>query len=218
MKILEIPAENRPRERLSALGPSALSDAELLAIILKTGNKNENVIDMSNRLFSKHSLGKLSGCTLAELQEINGIGNAKACQIQALFELGRRYSKAVNGRLKRISDSKDLFRMFKDELAEKNKEHFYCVLLNSKNAVIGYDLITVGTLNESLIHPREVFKKAIKESACSIALVHNHPSGDPTPSEEDREVTRKIRETGKIIGIELIDHVIIGKEKYKSLL
>ena len=217
MKILDIPSENRPRERLQALGPSALSDAELLAIILKTGNKGENVIDMSNRLFSKYCLGKLSGCSLVELQEIKGIGGAKACQIQALFELGRRQSRA-NVLSKPLNSPKDVFDYLSPRMSHLEQEHFVVLLLDSKNRVKKEETVFIGTLNSSTIHPREIFKSAIKESANAIIVAHNHPSGDPTPSEEDKEITKQIVKVGHELNIEILDHVIIGGRLHESLI
>jgi len=202
---------------LAALGPSALSDAELLAIILKTGNKGENAIDMSNRLFSRHGLGKLSGCSLAELQEINGIGNAKACQIMALFELGRRQSRA-NVLSKPLNSPKDVFDYLSPRMSHLEQEHFVVLLLDSKNRVKKEETVFIGTLNSSSVHPREIFKSAIKESANAIIVAHNHPSGDPTPSEDDRRTTKKLMEIGKMMGVNLVDHIIIGKEQYGRVL
>ncbi len=215
MRIKDISLENRPRERLEKQGATSLSDAELLAVILKTGNKEENVIDMSNRLLSKYGVDKLSSCSLKELQEIKGIGKAKASQILALFEFNKRHNIAKqNG--KPIKSAKDVFNYMGPKLIHLDRECFMVLHLDTKNGVIKEEVVSLGTLNSSIIHPRELFKSAIKESANSIILVHNHPSGDPTPSHEDKEVTERIKDAGKLLGIDVLDHVIIGNEKYWS--
>ena len=217
MRIKDISLENRPRERLEKQGPSVLSDAELLAIILKTGNKTENVIDMSNRLISKYGFDKLSMCSLTELQEINGMGSAKACQIIALFELNKRhsYSKTQG---KPIKTAKDVFEHCSPKLSSSDREHFMILHLDTKNRVIKDEIVSVGALTGTIAHPREVFKSAIKESAHSVILVHNHPSGDPTPSDEDLKMTERLLEAGEILGIKVLDHVIIGKGAWYSII
>lgn len=215
MRIKDISLENRPRERLEKQGPSVLSDAELLAIILKTGNKEENVVDMSNRLISKYGVDKLSNCSLAELQEIKGIGNAKASQIIALFEFNKRHSiSKQNG--KPIKTAKDVFDYCSPKLSGVTKELFMILHLDTRNKIIKDEIVSVGTLNSSLIHPREVFKSAIKESANAIILVHNHPSGDAEPSEEDKKITEVLFEAGDLLSIKVLDHVIIGKDSWYS--
>ena len=215
MRIKDISLENRPRERLEKQGPSVLSDAELLAIILKTGNKDENVIDVSNRLISKYGVDKLSNCSLAELQEIKGIGNAKASQIIALFELNKRHNiSKQNG--KPIKTAKDVFDYCSPKLSGVDKEQFMILHLDTRNKIIKDEIVSVGTLNSSLIHPREVFKSAIKESANAIILVHNHPSGDAEPSEEDKKITDILFKAGELLSIKVLDHVIIGKDSWHS--
>lgn len=215
MRIKDISKENRPRERFQKFGPNALSDAELLAIILQKGSKQENVIDMSNRLISKYGIDKLSDLSLKELQEIKGIGPAKALQIKALFEFSKRHNLyKINENP--IKSAKDVFEYASQRLLGKNKEYFMILLLDSKNRIIKDEIVSIGTLNASLIHPREVFKSAIKESANSIILVHNHPSGDPSPSKEDEEITKRIFDAGELLNIKVLDHVIIGNEKYHS--
>jgi DNA repair protein RadC len=192
-----------------------LSDAELLAIILKTGNKNENAIDMSNRLISKYGFSKLSNCSHKELQEINGIGMAKACQICALFELNKRHAQSkMSG--KTIKNAKDVYDYLCAKMCDLKQEHFVVLHLDSKNKIIKEETVFVGGLNSALIHPREIFKSAIKESSNSIILAHNHPSGDCEPSEEDKDITEKMNKTGEIVGIKVLDHVIVGKNRYWS--
>lgn len=214
MRIKDISKENRPMERLEKKGASTLSDAELLAVILKTGNKDENVIDMSNRLISKYGIGKLSNCSLTELQEIKGIGKVKASHILALFEFNKRHnlSKINNNSIKCAND---VYKYASQRLTD-DKEHFMILHLDSKNKIIKDEVISIGILNASIIHPREVFKSAIKESANSIILVHNHPSGDPTPSKEDEDISEKLFEAGILLDIKVIDHVIVGKDKWYS--
>jgi len=216
MKIKDLPEQNRPRERFLKHGPEVLSDSELFAIILRTGSQKENVIDMSNRLIKEYGLNNLFDCSLNELQKIKGIGPSKAMQILAIAELGKRYSQSKNP-IKRISCSKDVFDLFHEKLKPKTQEEFYVLMLNSKNNVIKEHLIYKGTLDTAIIEPREVFKEALKNSAAKIILIHNHPSGDPKPSDEDVEVTRKINNLGSELNIALLDHIIIGNGNYFSL-
>jgi len=209
MKILDIPKENRPRERFHKHGPEALSDSELFAILLRTGSKGENVIDMSNRLIAEYGLDKLFECSLKELQKIKGIGPSKAMQILTIAELQKRASQSKKP-IKRITNAKDVFDLFHDKLKDEKQEHFIVLMLNSKNNIIGEQLVSKGTLDAALIEPREVFRSAIKNSASKVILVHNHPSGDPSPSEEDIGVTKKLIEAGKLVDINVLDHVIVG--------
>jgi len=218
MRIKDISKENRPRERFQKNGAIALSDAELLAIILQKGSKKENVVDMSNRLLSKHGIDKLSDLSLKELQEIDGIGPAKSMQIKALFEFYKRHSNAIKTKnIVTIEHPEDVYNYFVDKLKDKKKEHFYALLLDSKSRIIKEELISVGTLNSSLVHPREVFKEAIKNSANAIILVHNHPDSDPEPSENDIEVTRRLAKSADILNIKILDHVIIGKNGWDKI-
>lgn len=215
MRIKDISIEGRPRERLFKFGPSALSDAELLAIILQKGTKNENAIDLSNRLIMKFGLDNLSQCSLHELEQIKGIGIAKACQIQALFEINNRNTSSKYGK-KPVKCAKDVYNYISPFLKDLKKELFITLHLDSKNAIVKNDTVSLGTLNASLIHPREIFKSAIKESANSIILVHNHPSGDPSPSEDDKKITEKLISAGELLDIKVLDHVIVGKNSYYS--
>jgi len=215
MRIKDISKENRPRERFQRFGASALSDAELLAIILQKGTKEENVIDMSSRLISKYGLDELSDLSLNEVQEIKGIGPAKAMQIRALFEFNKRHSLAkIKNSI--VKSARDVFDYASKRLPGKDKEYFMILHLDSRSRIIKDEVISIGTLNASIIHPREVFKSAIKESANSIILVHNHPSGDPSPSQEDIEITKRLFEAGELLDIKVLDHVIIGNEDYWS--
>jgi DNA repair protein RadC len=215
MRIKDITEENRPRERLKKIGPEALSDAELLAIFLRTGTKEENVIDMSNRLLSKHGMDKLSDLSLKELQEIKGIGFAKACQIVAIFELTKRHNLAKKN-IRKVQSAEDVYNYLSPRLSNLKQEHFIILCLDSKSKIIKETELFIGTLNESIIHPREVFKEAIRESANSIILVHNHPSGDCHPSTQDEHITDILVEAGRLLGIPVKDHVIIGKDSWWS--
>ena len=214
MKILDINEEERPRERFKRLGAEALSTAELLAIILRVGSRKENVVALSQRILSLYPLEKLSELSLKELCSIDGVGEAKALGIKAMFSLT---SRKTFSKIKKISTAKDVFDYFAS-IRELKQEHFYCIHLNSKNEIISSKLIAIGTLNSVIIHPREVFKEAIKESAQSIILVHNHPSGDVTPSLQDKEITAKLEKASELVGIDLVDHVIVSKEKWFSLI
>ncbi len=216
MKIKDLPEQNRPRERFLKHGPEALSDAELFAIFLRTGTIGENVTDMSNRLIAEYGLDKLFDCSLKELQKIKGVGPSKAMQILAMSELGKRH-KLSKKPIKKISCAEDVFDYFHERLRDKKEEHFYVLILNTQNYIIDEQLVSKGILDASIIHPREVFRPAIRNSASKIVLVHNHPSGDPTPSQEDLEITKKLIDIGEGLGIKVVDGVIIGKDGWESL-
>ncbi len=217
MKIREIPWFDRPWTRLKNKGVSNLSNAELLAAVLGRGNKKENAIDLSHRVLSKYHFNKLPDLSLSELEK-EFKNDIQAMRIQAMFEIFRRTNRLNKvGHKQKIKTAEDVFNYYVDELQDKKKEHFYALLLDTKNQIISEELISVGTLNSSLIHPREVFNPAIKASSNSIILVHNHPSGDCKPSSEDEEVTKIIKDAGDILGIKVLDHIIIGKENFFSL-
>lgn len=213
MLIREFDLEERPREKLLKLGPKALTSSELLAIILRTGSKKENVIDLSRRLINKITLEKLSTSSVQELENIKGIGFAKACQIIALFELADRREKPKDIK---VQSPKDVFLYVKPLISGLLKENFIIILLNTKNKILKHEIVSIGTLDSALIHPREVFRTVLKEGCNSIILVHNHPSGDPTPSKEDIAVTKRLIEAGELLGVEVLDHVIIGLDSYWS--
>ena len=217
LKIKDFPLEERPRERLIKLGPKALSTAELLAILLRTGNKKENVLELSKRLMNDYDLKTLSRIRINNLKRTFGVGEAKACQLIACFELGRRTSCLKNGRCKTVNSAKDIANVLIPELAELKKEHFIGLFLDSRKKLIKKETIFIGSLDSAIIHPREIFKIALAESAAAVILAHNHPSGDPNPSEEDIEITKQIMKAGDVLGITVLDHVIIGDNKYKSL-
>lgn len=217
MKIREIPWFDRPWTRLKNKGVSNLSNAELLAIVLGRGNFQENAVDLSHRVLSKYHFHKLVDLSLPELE--NEFKNdIQAMKIQAMFEIFRRTNRLQKkGYKPKIETAKDVFNYYIDELQDKKKEHFYVLFLDTKNKIIGEELVSVGTLNASLIHPREVFKGAIKASANSVVFVHNHPSGNCIPSKEDEEITKKLFDAGDILGINVLDHVVIGKDGYHSI-
>lgn len=212
-----MPFFTRPGFKLKEKGVKALDTAELLSIILGAGIPGENAIDLSNRLLKKYNLSNLPKCTLKELTNECKGDEVKALKITSLFELSKRYNKLMTWGFKNyIKSAKDVFNIFKDDFRNSKQEEFYVVLLDIKNNIISKRGISLGTLNESIVHPRDVFKEAIKESANSIILVHNHPSGDPTPSLEDKEITEKLVEIGELLGIRVLDHVIIGNGEFWS--
>ncbi len=212
----DIPWFNRPWTKLKRKGAASLDDAELLAMILMRGNEKENVLELSNKLLSKYNLHHLSNCSLKDLKDVLG-EEIKAYQIQGLAELCKRYSRLKNKGFKlSLETAQDVFNHFVEELRGKKKEHLYAILLNSKNKIIKKELISIGTLNQSFSHPREVFRSAIREAANAIILVHNHPSGDPKASKDDIIITKKLIKAGNLLGISVLDHVIIGKDSYWS--
>ena len=216
MRLKDIPWFNRPWEKIRRKGISELDDGELLAVIFIKGDYRENAIDISNRLLSKYNLGDFAECSIEDLTKVLG-SEIKAYQVLSLSELFIRYSKLKKSGFKQFVDKpKDVYGMFADEFKYKKKEYLYGLLINKKHKITKKYLISKGTLDTSLVHPREVFKPAIKESAHSIILVHNHPSGDPAPSQQDIIITQNIRKAGELLKIPLKDHVIIGDTGYYS--
>lgn len=213
----EYPHELRPRERMIELGAEYLTDVELLAILLSTGNKETNVLQLASNLLQTHKgITGLSGLSLSELTQEKGIGKAKATTILAALELGKRVHNSTVAHRSVIQSPADAGIIMKSRMRHLDKEHFSVMLLNSSNAVIKIETISIGTLNTSPVHPREVFKQAIRHSACNVILSHNHPSGDCMPSDLDIEITERLVETGNIIGIPVIDHIIVGEDSYYS--
>jgi len=209
--IKELPPELRPRERLLAEGPEALSSAELLGILLGIGTKERTAVELAQQVISESGgLFALHGVGVHDLQGVHGIGEAKACIILAAVEFGKRLGRVRNPGRPVISSPEDVDGLLRGRIANLDRENFVVVLLNTKNEVLGFPTVSVGTLSASLVHPREVFKPAIRASAAGIVLAHNHPSGRVGPSREDREVTRRLKEASEIIGIEVLDHVILG--------
>ncbi|MEK3807789.1 MULTISPECIES: RadC family protein [unclassified Metabacillus] len=218
LKIHDFPLEDRPRERLIHDGPESLANHELLAILLRTGSKKESVLQLANRLLNHfEGLRFLKEASVAELTSISGIGEAKAVQVLAALELGRRINRLAYEDRYVIKSPQDGANYVMEEMRFLSQEHFVCLYLNTKNQVLHKQTVFIGSLNASIVHPREVFKEALKRSAASIICIHNHPSGDPSPSREDIEVTKRLTECGKMLGIELLDHLIIGEQKYVSL-
>jgi DNA repair protein RadC len=216
--IKELPPEERPRERLIRHGAAVLSNAELLAILLRTGTRKESAISLAHRLLiQEQGLRFLADSDVKQLNTISGIGQAKAAQIKAALELGKRMANLEPGVDKPVKCPQDVADLLMEEMRYLKKEHMKLVLLNIKCNLISVEDVSIGSLNASIVHPREVFNPAIIKSSASIIMVHNHPSGDPTPSSEDIGITSRIREAGRLLGIELVDHIIIGDGKYTSL-
>ena len=214
--IHDLPKEERPRERLVEFGEQALSVQELLQIILGRGIAGESIAITAQKLLSQFgSLQKLAEASIEELSLIKGIGLAKATQIKAVFEIGRRISnQSLSYKSKELTNPKKVYQLIKSKLKDYHKEHFYIIVLNSRNWSVAE--VSVGSLNASIVHPREVFAEAIKNNAASVIFVHNHPSGDTEPSEDDLEITKRLIEAGKILGIEVIDHIIVTKNDFLS--
>jgi DNA repair protein RadC len=215
--VRDLPRQERPRERLQKFGPEALSAQELLALVIGRGIPRKSVMSIAQELMAKFGNVKAIGqATIEELSQIKGIGLAKAAQIKACFELGRREELEPELKDFNIKDPETVVKAIRASIKDKAKEHFKLILLNPRNKIIGISTISIGTLNASLVHPREVFKDAIMHSAASVVLAHNHPSGDPEPSEDDLKITKKLVDSGKILGIEVLDHIVVGKETFKS--
>jgi DNA repair protein RadC len=218
LKIMEMPLEERPRERLLQYGSSALSHAELLAILLRTGSHKESAIHLAQRILKDSGgLHQLVDMNVQELTQLKGIGQTKATQILASIELGRRISQSKLKQTYVIKSPEDAAKYMMESMRHLQKEHFVVLFLNTKHHIIEHETLSIGSLNASIVHPREVFKAAIKRSSASIICLHNHPSGDPTPSPEDIQMTRRLTEAGEIIGIELLDHIIIADDQFISL-
>ncbi|MGP4108421.1 RadC family protein [Virgibacillus sp. L01] len=216
--IKDVPKEDRPRERLLKLGSSHLSNQELLAILLGSGTREESVMTLSNRvLMHFEGLNLLKDATIEELTAIKGIGEAKGVLLLSAMELGRRMNQYKPNERYIIRSPEDGADYVMEEMRNLNQEHFVVLFLNTKNQIIHRQTIFIGSLNASIVHPREVYREAVKRSAASIICAHNHPSGDPAPSQEDIHVTRRLVESGKMIGIELLDHLVIGDRKFVSL-
>jgi DNA repair protein RadC len=222
IRMKDLPVFERPYEKLEKLGPGALSNAELLAIIIRTGSRDETSVTLAQRVLTHCSADKgmalLHDLSLEELRSVKGIGKVKALQIKAVMELTKRMSSAtVIGNKLVISTPNDVSRLLMEEMRYLKKEVFKIILLNTKNHVLKTLDISVGSLNSSIVHPREVFSEAVKAGCSGILLVHNHPSGDPEPSREDADTTERLVKAGAILGIKVLDHVIIGDGRYISL-
>ncbi|MDD2499960.1 MAG: DNA repair protein RadC [Geobacter sp.] len=218
--IKDWPEDERPREKLLKRGAAALSDAELLALVLRTGDAaaGKSAIDLGRELLERFdgNLRELALAELNELQQIKGLGLAKAASIKAAFTLGSRFQARRLETLERFTSPAQVFEFFHHELRDNRKELFLILLLDGKNRITRKVQVSEGSLNQSIVHPREVFAPAVRESAAAVIFIHNHPSGDPSPSREDREITCRLKEAGDILGIKVLDHIIIGDGNYYS--
>ncbi len=214
------PEDERPREKLLKRGPEALTDAELLALILRTGDAatKRSAIDLGRELLREFDgdLRKLAGAAVAEICRVKGTGPAKAASIKAALELAKRFEDDRMRNRDRFTCSEQIFNHYHHAFRDRKKEHFMALLLDGKNRVIREVQISEGCLNQSIVHPREVFNPAVHDSAAAIVLVHTHPTGDPTPSREDLEITRRLRDAGDLMGVRVLDHIIIGDGRYTS--
>lgn len=219
LTIRELPYQERPREKALQYGIESLSDSELLATILRTGSKKENAIGLANRLLAKYeNLRRLATVSITELTQLKGIGKAKAIEIKACLEIAKRYSQITLRPGEKMTGGMQIFKYFHEKLRAEKREKFYVILLDSKNCIIRGELISIGSLNFSIVPPREIFTPAIRENAKSILLVHNHPSGDPSPSSNDIVETRRVVRAGKLLATKVLDHIIIGNGCYVSFL
>jgi len=217
-KIKELPADERPRERLARAGEGALSTAELLAIILRTGVGGENALALASRLLARYNgLPGLARASFAELQAEKGLGTAKTAQLKAALELGRRLLLASPEDRFIVRSPADVAQLLIAEMAHLEQEHFRALYLDTRNRLLGSDTLYVGSLNTSHIRVCEVFREAVKRNCAALIVAHNHPSGDPTPSPEDIEVTRQLVAAGNLLGIEVLDHLIVGQQRFVSL-
>lgn len=213
-----LPEDERPRERFIRHGSEAISTADLIAIILGSGTKGISVLQLARQIVLQFgTLQRLSEVTIEELCQIKGLGPAKAIQLKAAFCLGHRISQQAIPPKYKIQNPMHAYHLVKEELEKEKKELFIVILLDAKSCLICRQVVAVGTLTQSLVHPREVFYPAIRHTAASLILMHNHPSGDPTPSTQDYEITKKLIEVGKVMGIPVNDHLIVGEGKYVSL-
>ncbi len=216
-KIKDWPEDERPREKLMALGPSELSDSELLAILFRTGSQQFTAVDLAKTVLKEFgNLHALADTDYKRFFRLKGIGPAKAVTLAAAFEIARRIASLPRQQKVKVNSPEVVFRKYGPQLGSYKKEVFLVLLLNSANLLMKEYKISEGTLNASLVHPREVFHPAITDLAASIVLVHNHPSGVPTPSREDEQITRRLVEAGKLLDIPVLDHVIIGRERFFS--
>lgn len=218
LMLRDVPEEERPRERMIRKGREHLSNVELIALLLRTGSTGESVMALAQRVLSQTGgLKGIAQLSYHELTKIHGIGPAKAVQILAGIELGQRLMKALPEEKDAIRCPSDAAQLVMEEMRFLQQEHFVCMFLDTKNRVIEKKCIFIGSLNSSVVHPREIFREAIRCSAAGVICAHNHPSGDPTPSQEDFEITKRLFNAGEMIGIELIDHLIIGDQLYYSM-
>jgi DNA repair protein RadC len=218
LRVCDMPAQLRPREEFERVGAENVSDAVLLALILRTGSKGMNVVEVSQRLMSAFgSLTALAKASVKEIQSINSIGPVKAQMIKAAMELAQRLTRESVGESPIVTTPEQAAAVLRERARVLQHEVFWALMLDSKNRLIGEpQKISEGTLNSSLVHPRELFKKALQFSCASMILAHNHPSGDPTPSSEDIKVTKQLINAGEVMGIKVLDHIVIGHRKYQN--
>lgn len=212
----EVPLNDRPREKLFNFGAEVLGDDELLGILISSGNGERDVMSISRGVLENYNFGRLARLSVSQLEKEFGVGRAKACQIVACFEMGRR-AMSVRGKDVVIREAGDIVKAFGAGMMDLGSEHFRVVYLNVRRKVLKCETLFIGTLDESVVHPREIFKIALEVGAAGVILLHNHPSGDPAPSSEDVSITKKLIEAGKILGVEVLDHVIVGRNNYCSL-
>lgn len=221
MKMTAIPAGKelfRPREKMEQKGAEALTEQELLAVLLRTGTKQTPVLELAAQVMERFdALPLLKEATREELMEIPGIGKAKALELQAALELGKRIFRYSYPDRYVVRSPEDAAEYMMEDLRFLQQEHFVVLCLNTKNQIIHKQTLFIGSLNSSIVHPRELFKEALRRSAASIICLHNHPSGDPAPSSEDIQVTKRVAECGRLLGIELLDHVIVGDQRFESM-
>ena len=215
----ELPQRDRPNEKCLSMGPESLSDTELLAVLLRSGTPGENAVELANRLLYQEDdegILKIHHLTLEKLLDVKGIGKVKAVQILCISELAKRLSKASVKDMLCFQSPATIAQYYMEDLRHEKQEHMKLLMLNSKSMLIGESDISKGTVNASLITPRELFIEALQKNAVTIVIMHNHPSGDPVPSQEDIYTTNRIKKAGELIGIELLDHIIIGNNCYIS--
>ena len=219
MIIKEMPKTERPREKLIAQGTESLSNRELLAVLLGSGTRGRTALEIADELLYMDSKGikNLLDCTVSDLSQVKGIGTAKACVLASAMELGKRLATGSTDETKRITGIKDVTEVFMEKMRYLKKEHFNALLLNSKGGIICEENVSIGDLQSSIVHPREAFRAAVNRGAASVVFVHNHPSGDPTPSYDDINITKRLCMAGEVMGINVLDHIVIGDGTYTSL-
>lgn len=218
--VRDLPLEERPREKLLAYGPGALSNVELLAVLLRSGTRRKSVLRIAEEILAhikEQGLSAMVHISVPELAKIDGVGQVKAATLQAAIELGRRLSVQAAAKIEVIHGPEDVAHYAMPRYRFEQKEHFAVLLLNTKNHILGMPEVSVGSLSASVVHPREVFRAAIDYAAASMILLHNHPSGDPTPSREDIAVTERMVKAGKIMDIPVLDHIVLGNGRFASL-
>lgn len=215
--IKDWPTDDRPREKLLHGGAGSLSDAELLAVILRAGSRGESAVDQGRSLMASFGNFRTLGAAAAgDLRRLRGLGPAKVAQILAVLEVAKRFGEKSFAPGTPFQGPTDIYAHFRERLAAEKREHFYAVLLDNKHRKIREVHVSQGSLTSSIVHPRDVFEPVVRESAAAVVFVHNHPSGDPTPSAEDLEITRRLRQVGELMGVRVLDHIVIGRAGYVS--